>query len=128
MKQITRWSPDTCSCVLDIEWDDTEPESSRTHTIKAVVSRCGSHQAGSDEGIFKAVLSENTRKNRVFGLAQQALPGVTLEDYDWSFDAERVLEVKFANMTPAQKVQLQQDCDNQFRNLVKITEKQFEIR
>lgn len=121
MKQITRWSPDTCSCVLDIEWDDTEPESSRTHTIKAVVNRCGHHQARSDEDIFKAVLSENTRKNRVFGLAQQALPGVTLEDYDWSFDAERVLEVKFANMTPAQKVHLQQDCNNKFSKLVKVS-------
>jgi len=128
LKQITRWSPDTCSCVLDIEWDDTEPESSRTHTIKAVVNRCGSHQAGSDEDVFKAVLSENTRKNRVFTLAQKVLPELTVEDYEWSFDAKRVLEVKFTNMTPAQKARLQQDCDNQFGSLVKITEKQIEIR
>jgi len=120
MKQVTRWSPDTCSCVLDFEWDDEEPEGS--HTIKAVVNRCGSHQAGPDKDIFNEVLSENTRKNKVFGLAQQLLPAVEVDDYDWHFDTKRVLEVKVKNLGPAQRAQLQQDCNNKFgANKVKVT-------
>ncbi|MBA7636425.1 hypothetical protein ES703_44043 [subsurface metagenome] len=118
MKQVTRWKPDTCSCVLDIEWDDEEPEGS--HTIKAVPHRCEAHQ-GTNEDVFKDVLSENTRKNKVFGLAQELLPALEVEDYDWHFDAQRILEVKLKNLGSARRAQLQKNCNSKFgTNLVKV--------
>ena len=32
MKQITTWRPDTCECVVGLEWGDTLSEEFRTHT------------------------------------------------------------------------------------------------
>lgn len=40
MKRITTWSPDTCNCVIEYEWDDTEDQNTRKHKF-VKVDHCG---------------------------------------------------------------------------------------
>ena len=41
--QTTQWSPDTCGCSFEYEWDDEEPQDKRQHHFKNVVKECVSH-------------------------------------------------------------------------------------
>lgn len=107
MKRITRWSPDTCGCVLDYKWDDAEPEASRTHGLEAVVKKCPAHSTLTDQAIYNQVLSENTRKNKVLGIAQRSVPKIKGDNYNWSFDDKRMLKVGFINV-PISATQLSQ--------------------
>jgi len=76
--QVTRWYPDTCDCVIDFQWDDTQTEATRTHSVKAIVKRCGAHrQIPDDKQHFSTVLEENQRKNKV--IAQAALLKANLD-------------------------------------------------
>ena len=50
--------------------------------------------------MYAAVLEENQRKNRTFGLVLQLLPGIIPEDFIWSFDANRVLQVSIDARVP----------------------------
>lgn len=66
MKHITRWRPDTCTCVLELEWDDEHPEEAREH--KAIkVERCGAHphEGAPNQHVFETVHGENRHKNEV---------------------------------------------------------------
>lgn len=82
MKHINRWYPDTCGCVIEYEWDDSEPEDKRTHRVVRFVKVCDAHKkflplsaketpeevlmAQEDkERLFSQVLEENRRKNYV---------------------------------------------------------------
>ena len=59
----TRWSPDTCSCVIEYEWDSTTDETNRVHTLKTI-SKCPQHTALSNNTAYSTVLDENPRKNQ----------------------------------------------------------------
>ena len=112
MKQTTRWSPDTCGCVLEYEWDDAQDENVRSHSFLAVIAKCPAHESLSGVALYNQVLNENQRKNRVFAKAQETNPSITLDDYVWSFNKSRTLEVSFlGKMTGAQKKDLQSECD-----------------
>lgn len=65
-KHITRWRPDTCRCVLELEWDDQDPPENRVHT-PVKVERCGAHtnEAPELQVVFDVVQSENVAKNLV---------------------------------------------------------------
>ena len=63
MKKITRWFPDTCSCVIDFEWDTDNPNA--PHTGKEVVKACLAHQGFDATAHYNKVLSENQTKNLV---------------------------------------------------------------
>jgi len=61
---ITRWSPDTCDCVIEYSWDTTEPEAIRTHTLSNFINVCSFHQSLADNTTrWNTVLEENPRKN-----------------------------------------------------------------
>lgn len=63
-KHTTRWSPDTCSCVIEYEWDDLDPPETRTHTLFNYVNRCTAHTIlPNDSDRYLSVKEENTRKN-----------------------------------------------------------------
>jgi hypothetical protein len=51
---VTRWSPDTCQCVIEYN-DDI--------TLSRVVQACAAHQGGTEATVFSTVLEENPRKN-----------------------------------------------------------------
>lgn len=122
-KNVTRWSPDTCDCVIEYEWDTDAPPESLVLNFRNLVKSCPYHSSLSGEEIFQEVTSENTRKNMVFAEAQKILPSLTdekgdpkTEDYNWSFDEKRKLKVGFLNISvkPAEKAQLKAACDTKF--------------
>lgn len=65
MIRTTRWTPDTCGCTLEYQWDDAVPESSRTHTLSRVVTACPAHATlPSDAARYDAAVDENSTKNQ----------------------------------------------------------------
>ena len=118
MKQVTRWSPDTCSCVLEYEWDDEDDLDTRVHTFKRAVELCPAHEAEPHQNAYNDVVSENSRKNYVLAMVQETLPGVEIgaENYNWSFDSARMLHAGFLDVPgfPAVKGQIQAACNARF--------------
>lgn len=107
MKHITRWRPDTCTCVLELEWDSEHPEDARVHTaVKA--ERCGAHahEGKPNQHVFEAVHAENRHKNAVHGHLLEGLGEAHVQtdatgakhfkhQPAFSFDADRQLQVAF---------------------------------
>ena len=115
-KHVNRWRPDTCDCVLDYAWDDTDPPQTRNHSLEALISRGveAAHLTILDpRALYAAIVDENTRKNSIPALAKQAKPAFLDSDYTWSFDANRVLIVNIAGLSVAQKALLQNLADTQ---------------
>lgn len=114
MIRVTRWSPDTCGCELEYEWDDAQDENTRTHRFKRAVHLCECHRDSVATEAYDEVLKENTRKNIVFAEAQKINPTLTVDDYAWSFDANRNLKVSLSKLTADQKKSLKSLCDDKF--------------
>jgi hypothetical protein len=82
MKHIMRWSPDSCGCVIDIEWDDSVPVEQRSHVAKNIVSRCPAHQQGhftDHHEHYDIILKENQRKNNMHKHFMEQFPHLTEE-------------------------------------------------
>jgi len=117
--QITRWSPDTCGCVLEYEWDDAVAPDSRVHSHNRTVNKCQHHADIGDSAAYDAVVDENSRKNISLGILAKTLPrvkGPQNEDLDptaiylWTFLDDRTLRVsidgvggRVSNLTPAER-------------------------
>lgn len=128
MKRTTNWGPDTCGCLLEIEWDDSQDENTRQHTIKEV-KLCPVHGSLSTQVVkgkhveddSVSIVEENRRKNKVFGMAQEAVKEFVPENYLWFYDNQRVLNVTLTGLTGQQKAQLRSKCDASFgENKVKV--------
>lgn len=118
MIHTTRWSPDTCGCVIEYEWDDTLPDEARVHTDKSIV-KCQYHSGLDDVSAHAKVKKENTSKNIAHGhildISPELTQDVTDKDgnihkefksgirYDWSFDADRNLVIYLVGATKKQK-------------------------
>ena len=76
MQHTTRWSPDTCKCVLEYTWDDAQDENSRVHTPSNVIKACSFHIGLSLADHYKAVKGENMRKNILHGKILGGVPSV----------------------------------------------------
>lgn len=75
--KITRWSPDTCGCTIDYEWDTEVPASERIHTLKEFIKICNKHRPSNTISsnnitesvhqhsitLYEQVVEENRRKN-----------------------------------------------------------------
>lgn len=72
MRQITRWAPDTCTCVIQYEWDDATNPDDQVHTVYNILSACPLHTGTPDE-IFQACLATNQAKNDPPGVTKQAI-------------------------------------------------------
>jgi hypothetical protein len=82
MKHVTRWSPDTCGCVIDLEWDDAVPAEQRSHTTQNIISRCPSHQEthfADKHDHYDTILKENQLKNKTHGHFMEEFPHLTEE-------------------------------------------------
>lgn len=85
---ITRWSPDTCECVIDFKWDDTAVP--RVHTLSNIVKRCQSHSVlVNDIDVYNSVKEENPRKNRVLA---DILENAPVQLYDETKNGARILK------------------------------------
>lgn len=112
MIKTTTWSPDTCDCIVEYEWDTGV---NRVHTFKSVINTGLEHAALTGATLYEEVVSENRRKNVTQGIAQAIDVNLTAGIYQWAFDANRVLEVSFlVNVPSAVKEQIQAACDLQF--------------
>ena len=99
-KHVTRWSPDTCGCQLEYEWDDNDPPERRSHNLFDFVHRCPAHSASliaDDSEGYNAVKDENTRKNIAYSEAVNNAPAelvdvVTDVDKDGNETTRNVLK------------------------------------
>ena len=107
----TRWSPDTCDCILIYEWDGDNPN--HQHIFVEAEHLCAAHNGDSPSIAYGKVKDENRRKNRAFKMAKDA--GIELDDFTFSFDDNRKLKVGFlGKLNSAQKAELQAQFDNEF--------------
>lgn len=112
MPKITRWQPDTCGCIIDVEGDWEAPDSVKS------IRKCAVH-AGLSDGLphlNEVWKGENQRKNYTWSEIESRITGIKLENFKWSFDAARVLRVEFEGVvvTPVQKTTIQKALDNKF--------------
>lgn len=135
--QRTRFSPNTCGCVLDYQWDDTVAEAVRTHTIVAHTP-CATH-FGLPTTVGKVVetdvatihpMEQNQRVNKFVGAALEALTdlrdgvtgnftlknGIELQVTWTGTGSNRVLNVLWVGvtLTNAKKTTLQTRADQLF--------------
>lgn len=120
--KVTRWSPDTCECVIDYAWDDAQDENTRVHTVKEIIRDCGRHgvstmlTAGKYRGaLYDTVLAENQLKNRVLPILQEDQADLDGDSYRWRFDDNRVLHVtNTKDPSRSKKKQHQDKLDKKF--------------
>ena len=121
----TRWSPDTCDCILVVENNPAPPgqiyDFPDDHTLVQVVQRCPTHAALPDGATYAAVLEENLRKSRLWAIVE-SVAGVTtdaqrkelLDNFLWSWGPGRRLDVGLPTLTPAQRGQAQAQANAKF--------------
>jgi hypothetical protein len=114
MIQTTRWSPDTCSCVIEYQWDDSVPADTRTHTPATIDKQCARHSGMWLAAHFNTLTDENPRKNKIIDAILAQLPSLVLDDITWAYDAGNVLNISSPKFTAAQKVTLQTLANTKF--------------
>ena len=137
MIKTNLWRPDTCECEMEYEWDDAVDQNSRVHTISEVKKSCPAH-AGlvGKVKIYNVVMDENKRKNIIFGKILENIPTAVEEiiqddgsivkqlkkgkNYNWSFDANRILQVDLVGFTDAEKNAVKTLANSFFPNKVTI--------
>jgi len=120
MQKTTRWSPDTCSCVIEYTWDSEVPEQDRVHTHSQSVKTCGAHTPRHEKKAhLDTVLEENQRKNKahaaVYEILKEKNPNLTVEeftkDFSFSFDQNRNLKISHKDLKAQDKAKLKSDID-----------------
>lgn len=110
MKQTTRWSPDTCGCVIEYEWDDSVKDTEREHTISRIVQPCKEHEGLGlkDADHFLQVTQENVSKNQAFEIVKAKAAEVNPDTFSYSFDKDRklVIDVSGLDLEAADKAAL----------------------
>lgn len=110
---------DTCTadprdqCAFEVDARQVDPGTQWPVLIRAV-KRCSipSHQAAaSDAALYTLVAEEQKRRTRVFNLALQVRADLAIDDFSFSYDQKRTLQVQASRLTPAQKSRLQADGD-----------------
>jgi len=91
--KITRWSPDTCQCVLEYTWDSDTPAETRTHTFHRVVRSCPAHVTLQGANKYNEVKNENQNKNRGVGVVASTL-GVDSREVAWNINQNREIELE----------------------------------
>ncbi len=89
MKHITTWSPDTCGCILEYEWDDSVPAEEREYSVSKIKRKCAAHAAEEAPSThFDKVLGENSLKNSVTAQIKEVHADAEVE---FEFDGQRNL-------------------------------------
>lgn len=126
MMHTTRWSPDTCGCVVEYEWDDKEPPEERTHSIIGALQRCPRHALLSAHSDHWTVLTEeNSRKNRLLEHLLDNDPALSEKDPEgnprlkdgavsWNFDDSGTLHVVVPSLGAQAKATAQRATESKF--------------
>jgi hypothetical protein len=132
--RYVRWNPDTCSCVLEYSWDDTQDLNTQTFPVSNIINTCSNHSTLTNAGdIYTSIKDENTRKNRalqyildngpasLYDLADDGVTRILKSGLTFNFNVSgtppnRVVTVSFSgvNITANQKQIAQNFCDNHF--------------
>lgn len=86
-KQLKRWGPDTCSCVIDFEVTDNGL------VAYASVKECEAHAGLSVAVQFETLKTECALKNITMGQIQEAIKELTEEESTYAFDEDRNLVI-----------------------------------
>ena len=130
MIKTTRWKPDTCDCVIEYEWDTEVAQEQRVHTLKTIKS-CQPHYHLPSDQAYQQVIKENQLKNKIHSTILHNMPEVvdTQTDsqgnallklkagieYQWSFDANRNIQVSLKGGTASQKSALSALLNSNFQ-------------
>jgi hypothetical protein len=88
--KTTRWSPDTCGCVIEYTWDDSLPNDQISTTPSNVITRCSAHTTlANNTAVFNTLFEENPRKNISF---QHILDNAPTTLFDVNTDGSRQLK------------------------------------
>lgn len=118
----TRWTPDTCKCTVEYEWDRDLPAEQRTHVYKTTVKNCPEHSGLTGGRLYNTLTDENTRKNKLLSKVLDEVPEIRQDvfierteatkrelkpsvKFDYFFegqDDKRVLKVKFIDIPTGQ--------------------------
>ncbi len=114
--QNTRWSLDTCDCIIDYRWDDSLPNDQIVLTPINTVRTCTAHSAiaTNPTAHYSILMDENPRKNQaiqhildngpatlydIVGSNRVAKLGINL-NFSWSGVApNRVLTINIVGVT-----------------------------
>ena len=67
--KTTKYSPDTCDCVIEYTWDDSVPADIRTHTLSTYINKCSAHSGlATDQDRWNSIFEENPRKGQALQL------------------------------------------------------------
>ena len=114
--QTTVWSPDTCGCVIEYEWDDSIPQEARAHTVSKIVKSCPVHsQSISKEKNYGDVLKENQDKNKAIGIIMERKPSVKVEDISFRYDSDRTLRLSIKGLDTAEKLSAETDIKTRLK-------------
>jgi hypothetical protein len=91
MIKVTRWKPDTCTCVIEYSWDTETPQDIREHVLSAMEA-CPIHVALGDAAAYEAVLAENRTKNQATGMVMEEL-AIPVEQVRFGYSPERKLQL-----------------------------------
>lgn len=121
--KVIQWSPDTCECVLEYEYDTEDTKTNKTFTGRNVISACPRHSgAASPNATFGQVLADNNVKNNTLRAIMDNFPALTeVRDPDNPEDGvrlksgavsyvlrlDRVYELTIPDLTQAEKDQAQ---------------------
>ena len=130
--KTTQWRPDTCDCIIEYSWDDTQSEDTRTHNLSKIVKSCSIHAGNPDTTIWNTVMEENPRKNKAIDEIVQRAPdqfvdiaqdgtrtlkqGITI-DFEWTGSPpNRLIRmiIKGVTLTQTQFNNLQTRLDTRF--------------
>lgn len=100
MIKTIRWSPDTCECVIDFEYDTENPNV--PHTGKEVVKACHAHQDSKDDPFDHhcLILEENQMKNKAVNKLKEMHGS---KDVSFVFDEDRKLIIEVEGISNLQK-------------------------
>lgn len=141
------WSPDTCSCVLEMSYE-TGPEISlkdAVMSLKKVHKKCEYHSTlSNDDEVWSAVTEENPRKNIAIAKLVENAPDDWVEvvnektgekklkdgiavDYDFKFEKDKtkrtlelsVIGVESTSLENTKKTAIQSTLNTEFSNKTK---------
>ena len=115
--QINEWRPDTCTCIIEFQFEDALPQEQRIHTVHRIVTRGKEHETVlTAEVLYQATLDENRRKNGTLEILTTEDSSLEGSKIQWSFTAGRTLEIRFVDVQISNKTKtdVQELCDTEF--------------
>jgi hypothetical protein len=133
--KITRFSPDTCGCVLEFAWDSRSSEDGRKHLPADIVHACKHHEHHVKDGKkveehHHEVFAENRHKNEVLAHVLENLDEEHVEIVKdtanndmrqfkkhprWSFNDKRELVVELDDVAAGHCKEIASQVGKQFK-------------